>query len=403
MNYSDLMTLLSTPRPNGSPALDETLRSLRLWLDGRLIPHRTHTFTLYPFLWECLGAWIILSRTLLAAAAVLRWGWPALVIALLVLPGGLVDVATGFPLVSFIGRRQGESLILTFDPPDRPPSQELLLSAHADSKTELLDHRQRMFFLKSLRIGILLTVLIGVLSPVDRALLAAASPLAPWSFALQIGMCLALLFLSWGLGLNLSLGRLRPQSTGAVDNGAACAILLGLADRLQRGEIPLEKTRLTLAIFGGEEVNMQGSLAYAKGRAWPLPAAALNLEVMAQDGDYVIWDLDGFSLKLIPTAPEINRCIAQAIQAVTGHPPVHGGPVNSDGGSFLRYGIPAATLGTYHTVWHDRGFHLPSDNLSRIVPARLPEAVEILSHFARSVDQELFFANFANLRGFDPN
>jgi hypothetical protein len=138
---------------------------------------------------------------------------------------------------------------------------------------------------------------------------------------------------------------------------------------------------LILVLFAGEEVNMQGSQAYVREREWPQPARALNLEVMAQDGDYVLWEQDGYSLKLWPCSSEVNRDISQAVQQVTGSAPRLVGPVNSDGGSFLRHGIPASTLGTYDRQQKDRGFHSARDNLDRVVMERLPEAVKILSGF----------------------
>jgi Zn-dependent M28 family amino/carboxypeptidase len=199
---------------------------------------------------------------------------------------------------------------------------------------------------------------------------------------------LILLFLAWGLGLNMSLGRFRKQSQGAVDNGAACAILLGLAKRVNNGELDLEQTHLTLALFGGEEVNMQGSRAYTQSRDWPLQTIVINLEVMAQNGKYVYWEQDGTSLKLTPTSEKINKNISKSVQAVTGNPAEPAGPVNSDGYSFLRVGIPATTIGTYDTKFIDRGFHGPDDNLARVVMTRLPEAVDILSDFLHNHDQD---------------
>jgi putative aminopeptidase FrvX len=187
--------------------------------------------------------------------------------------------------------------------------------------------------------------------------------------------------LAWALGINLLTGRLLPPSQGAVDNGSSCAILLGLAKRLVNAEVDLGKTRLTLALFCGEEVNMQGSRAYVHGREWPLPAQAVNLEVMAQDGDYVYWEQDGFVLHLEPTSESVNQRVIRAITAVTGKPPRPVGPVISDGYSFLSVGIPAATIGTYDRRWIDTGFHHPTDNLDRVMMSRLEEGVEILLHF----------------------
>jgi hypothetical protein len=384
VDYNELMGWLSVPRPNASQAERRTLQALQAWLERRLIPYRLHSFRLYPYFFIAIGAWLILSRTLLALAIWLRWGWPAAVIAFLGLLGGTVDVALGVPLVGWPGATRGENLLIEFEPTD--PQQEIVFSAHYDTKSEFLDHRQRMFFIKNLPLGILLTVLLGLLGPLDRALLDASASWAPLTYVTGVLLSLPLLFLAWGLGLNLSLGRFCPPSQGAVDNGAACAILLGLADRVQNGELLLERTRLTLAIFSGEEVNMQGSHAYTAGRDWSLPTLAVNLEVMAQDGSYVYWEQDGTSLKLVPTSPQLNQTLAETVAEVCGAPAIPAGPVNSDGYSFLRVGVPAATLGTYDTKWVDRGFHSPADNLGRVVMERLPEAVEILARLVYKYD-----------------
>lgn len=396
VNYAELMAWLSRPRPNGSAALRATLQDLKGWLAGREIPYRVQPFALAPYFYEAIGAWIILSRTLLALAVWLRWGWPALAIALLSLPVGLLDVALNRPTLTRLRQVTGENILIEFEP--QIPQHELVLCAHYDSKTELLDHRQRMFFLKSLRFGILLTVILGILGVLDGWLAGRGVGFSGVIYALGVLLSLPLLYLAWGLGLNLATGRFLKPSQGAVDNGAACAILLGLADLLNRElnlartasdyHSPLQRTRLTLALFAGEEVNMQGSRAYARSRSWPLPVAALNLEVMAQDGAYVLWEQDGTALQLTPTHAGLNELVAQAVQAIAGQAPRRVGPVNSDAGSFLAAGVPAATLGTYDTRWVDTGFHRPTDNLGRVVLARLPEGVEILRRLIERVDQD---------------
>jgi Zn-dependent M28 family amino/carboxypeptidase len=201
------------------------------------------------------------------------------------------------------------------------------------------------------------------------------------------GLTIILLILAWGLGLNLSIGRLLAQSPGAVDNGAACAILLGLAHELARGEFSLKKTRVTVALFTGEEINMQGSRAYVMSKAWDLPAVAVNLEAMAQNGDYVLWQQDGSIFKLESTSLLVNQSVARAVRNVTRREALPAGPVISDGSSFLAASIPMAVLGTYDRHWVDSGFHRPTDNLSRVVLERLPEGVEILKQFLLDHDK----------------
>lgn len=388
VDYQALMSLFSIPRPNGSAAEAATGRALRRWLEARGIPCQVHSFRLYPFFFEAIGWWLILSRTLLAAAIGLRWGWPALAIALIGLAGGALDWTRGIPLVTWPGARRGENLIVEIEPDHgKPAVQEIVISAHYDSKTELLDHRGRAFFVRLLPLGMALTLLVGLLGLLD-ALLAAGKP--AWSgaaFVAGVALSVPLLVLAWGLGLNLALGRFVQPSTGAVDNGAACAVVAGLAERLAR-ENSLHQTRVTLALFTGEEANAQGSRAYVQSRAWPLPTAVVNLELLGQNGGYVIWQRDRTGFRWLPTSAAVNAPLADAVQDVTGQPPQPAGAINSDGASFLARGIATAVLGTQDPVWGLGGLHRPSDNLGRVELARLPEAVEILARFIRQMDEE---------------
>jgi acetylornithine deacetylase/succinyl-diaminopimelate desuccinylase-like protein len=376
IDYQALMKILSVPRPNGSPAERETARRLQSWLTERGIPYRSHGFLLYPYFFEAIGVWLILSRTLLAFSIWQHWGWLALPVALVGLAGGTLDTAMHIPLVSWPGARRGENLLIEFGPPGA--RREIILSAHYDSKTELLDHHRRAFFLRNLRFGIFLSLLLGLAGPLETILRAQGSPWVGFLAGFIATLALPLLLLAWGLGLNLSLGRRVRPSQGAVDNGAAVAILLGLAHRLHLQGAP-SHTRVTIALFTGEEVNMQGSRAYVRSRDWPLPTAAVNLEIMAQDGEYVFWEHDGNAFGLVPTSGAVNEAVQAAVREATGKPPRPAGPVNSDGFSFLSAGIPTAVLGTYSARWGVAGFHRPSDNLERVVIERLPEGVEILT------------------------
>jgi hypothetical protein len=373
------MRILSQPRPSGSAAERDTVHALQNWLTSRGLPCRLQAFPLYPYFFICVGLWMLCAHTLLAISIWLQWGWVTSLLAMFGILGGLLDTAFDLPLVTWSGKTTGQNILIEFDVPN--PKRELVISAHYDSKTELLDHHARTFFVRNLRFGIALAILLGILSPLQKYLPTAwANPI----YIISIVLTIPLLFLVWGLGLNLSLGQLRRNpSQGAVDNGAACAILLGLAQKIADGHVALENTKLTLALFGGEEVNMQGSRAYSLGREWTLLSAALNLEVMGQDGHYVFWEQDGMSLKLFPTDAALNQAIAEAVEKVTGKPAQAAGPINSDGYSFLRAKIPVTTLGTYDRQLESRGFHLPSDNLDRVKMDRLPEGVEILAQFIR--------------------
>lgn len=391
VDYAELMSFLSVPRPNGSAAEVATGRALFAWLTARGIPCRLHAFRLYPYFFEAVGVWLILSRTLLVAAIWLRWGEPALAIALVGLAGGTLDWMFGIPLVTWPGARRGENLIVELDPAANgrePATQEIVISAHYDSKTELLDHRRRAFFVRLLPLGMVLTLLVGLLGLADGLVAASAPGWANAAFVAGIVLSLPLLFLAWGLGLNLALGRLVQPSSGAVDNGAACAVLAGLAERLTQEDASLGQTAVTLAFFTGEEANLQGSRAYVRDRDWCLPVTAVNLELLGQDGGYVYWERDAMGFRAMSTAAGVNTAVAAAVQEVTGQLPQPAGSINSDGASFLAQGIPTAVLGTRDQELGLGGMHRPSDTLGRVNTARLPEAVEILARFVRHFDAE---------------
>ena len=376
-DYHELMEILSVPRPNGSAAERQTGRALKDWLARHGIPFRRQAFRLYPYFFECIGLWLILSGGLLALAIWGRWGWVTLPIALLGLLGGTLGVAINLPLVTWPGARRAENILIEFEPSET--RQEIIFSAHYDTKTEVLDHHRRMFFLEKLKFGIGLTALLGVWGPLQWWL--AGYPWGEIVFWASVLLTIPMLLLTWGFGLHLSLGRLLEPSQGAVDNGTSCAILFGLAERLAAGEIPLEGKKITLALFTGEEVNMQGSRAYVAQREWPLPAAAVNLEVMAQDGETVYWEQDGTVFRLLPTAEKANQAFAAALEQVTGEAARPFGPVTSDGGSFLLAGIPATTIGTLDSRLGATGLHSPADNLARVAFERLPQGVEVLEAF----------------------
>jgi hypothetical protein len=384
-DYSHLMDIFSRPRPNGSRAEVETSKQIQEWLRKRGIPFHVHTFRLYPYFFECIGAWLIISRLALALVVWLRLGWVSVPVALIALLGATLDQAFHIPLVTWFGARRGENIIVEIGA--EKPAREVIFSSHYDSKTELLDHNQRMFFLKNIPTGIVLTVLLGAVGPLDAWLTAQASPYSSWVYWAGVTLSLPLLFLAGGMGINMLAGRLVEPSQGAVDNGGSCAVLLGLAEKLheetQQGNSKLENTRITLALFTGEEVDRQGSAAYASWRTsqtggWSLTAAVVNLEVMAQDSHYVFWEKEGSVFKLEPTNPEVNQAIIKSVRDVTGRDPQPGGPIISDGAPFMHAGIPTGVMGTLDSQFGFGGFHRPTDNRQRIIMDRLPEGVEIL-------------------------
>lgn len=380
----DLPDFLTVPRPNGSVALRQTAQSLRQWLAARGIPYQIQTFPLRAWCNEALGLWLIGMALLLVAAVVGRWGWPALAIAVLNVGVGVAEVIFSWPLVSRLGQTTGENILVTF--PAAQAAREVILCAHYDTKTEALDHKRRRLFTANLLPAMIVCVAAGGFGGADAFLATGGSPFVAFTYPLAIALSLSVLAFSLGMGLNLATGRLLPrQSRGAVDNGAACAVLLELCQRLATGKIEAKGVTVTVAFFAGEEVTMQGSQAYVDSRPWPLPATALNLECLGQDGDYVVWQADGTVLTRCPTDPGINAALEAAVRSVTGRQVQMAPFLNSDAYSFLRRGIRAATLGSLDSRLGLTELHGPLDHPGRVTAARLEEAVLVLREFLKAM------------------
>ncbi len=378
------MQIFSVPRPSGSPGEQQTLVALQGWLAQRGIDYQVSRFRIYPYSNELIGLWLLLSSVLLTLTVVLRWPWPMLVLVGLAMACVIANVVLSWPLVIWPIAGTGENVLVHFTAAQA--QRELVIATHYDSKTELFDHTitGQLFGRLSLCIGLALVVLL--LGGLDRALFTTGSP---WSLAIQIVSLILVLpvqIVVGAVGLNLLPGRWIRQSQGAIDNGAACAILLGLAEQLAIADL-LQNTHVTLAFFGGEEVSMQGSRAYIRSRTWALPTAVINLELLGQNGPYVLWRYEGNVLTSVPTDSALSAQVASIVQEQTGQPAQFVGGINSDGYAFIQAGLPTSVFGSYDTIQGGSGLHRPSDNPDRVVTERLAETVAILAAFVQGYDQ----------------
>ncbi len=198
VDFTELMQILSRPRPSGSTAERAVVRALQAWLAAHGVPFRLQSFPLYPYFLVCVGLWMLCAHTLLAVSIWLRWGWASSLIAVLGILGGLVDTAFDIPLVTWPGKTNGQNILIEFE--SAHPNRELVISAHYDSKTELFDHQVRYFFIRNLPVGIGLAIFLGILSPLEKYL--PSFWIGPVYF-LSVLLTIPLLFLVWGLGLNL--------------------------------------------------------------------------------------------------------------------------------------------------------------------------------------------------------
>ncbi len=136
------------------------------------------------------------------------------------------------------------------------------------------------------------------------------------------------------------------------------------------------------------EAQMQGALAWVRQRdVWPAPAFAINLEILGQDGRFVLWERDGTALRRLATSVELNAGLGKAIQSVTGVAALRAPDISSDAFAFLSRRIPATTMGSFDAEKADRGLRSRHDNPDRVAPSRLHEALAVLSQFLTDTDR----------------
>ena len=159
---------------------------------------------------------------------------------------------------------------------------------------------------------------------------------------------------SWDLG------------TGAIDDGAGCAIITAAALRAQQGGQPLRTIRVLWA--GSEELGGFGGLAYAKAHANEPHALAMESDFGADR----VWRVDlNFAAANKPLAVKVSAALAP-MGIVTG-------ATKAGGGTDVEPIIAAQKLavvdlqqdGTRYFDLH----HTPDDTLDKIDPAQLEQNV----------------------------
>jgi len=156
--------------------------------------------------------------------------------------------------------------------------------------------------------------------------------------------------------------------TGAIDDGAGCAILLEAARRI--GELK-EKPRRTIRVvlFANEEFGLTGAKAYAAAHAAELPKHILAGE--SDFGSGKVWRL---SSRVAPESLPAMDAIAKILAPLG----VERGDNESGGGADLSPMAPARVPlislgqdGTTYFDWH----HTANDTLDKIDPKDLDQNV----------------------------
>lgn len=271
--------------------------------------------------------------------------------------------------------------------PARHASQRLIFSAHYDTKTDLLDHVERAP-IELLALPIVPLMLLGSLAGAasrrarrGARLLRGTASVAGWAGLLYGGL----------LFTTLSAGAFVPaRSPGALDDGASCAVLVRLAERLA-AQAPLERTDVEVLLLSAEEVGVQGSWVYAAQRfATPpeLPTALVNLEGLGASADHGVLPTERFTTRAYAADPGLVALLADVHRQHFGVElstlPVGGA---TDARSFLAHGVPAATLYSEEPgVLFPRHLHSARDDRSRLDPSALDASVAYLLDVARAAD-----------------
>lgn len=378
--FIPILDIFSSPRANGSKALQDTYEKMCSWLTERNISYFSHRYTVRPYFIEIVGGVFLLYTGILTLSVFLRWEWFAFFVSVGLLALIHLEASKNIPIFSRIGSMISENLVIEFSPAN--PKKELVLSAHYDSKTEFFGYKVRNVLFKLMPIGFVFALLLGFLSLLNVFL---NSEIV---YTLNLVLSTFLLLTVGLLGINFLLGRLGSQSKGVIDNGVACAILLKMAENLSR-DFSLEETKVTIVLFTGEECAAQGSIAFVEDTSFDLPTTSLNLELLGQDGPYMTWDsYGGMSFPKFSADEVLNDSIKRLVKEQTEQDfVVLNGPAGTDSVAFLANGIPSTSLGTLDVASRNKDLHRPSDNLDRVNIERLPETIQLLTKFLVQFDK----------------
>jgi acetylornithine deacetylase/succinyl-diaminopimelate desuccinylase-like protein len=376
--------LAETPRENGSAALHQTARLLFDLLHAAGLEVEAIPFVAHPYALRLAGVIALFGGLAYLGAIRARRGGLALAIALALPALLLAELSWYVPVFGWVGA-ETEHHVLARVRPEGEPVQRLILAAHYDTKTDLLDHVERapIELASPALIALLVAGALALATAPRRRFARGLARVAGWGGA------------AWGVGLfaALSAGAFVPaRSPGALDDGGACAVLVRLAERLA-SEGSLERTEVELLWLAAEEVGVQGSWAYAAQRfASPpdVPTWVINLEGIGASLEIGAAGLERFVLTSHAADPRLVDLVAGVVRARAGREMEVtrvGGA--TDARSFLAHGVPAVTLFSREPgARFPRGLHSRRDDRSRLDESALDGTLDLLAAVVRAADRE---------------
>ncbi|UCE03262.1 MAG: M28 family peptidase [Candidatus Latescibacterota bacterium] len=358
----ELLAQLDYARENASEQLAQAGALLESTLSAAGTQPHSLTFDCHAARDTWLSVALLLFTVMLLTAAWRSRRW--LIGCALALTLGLAGIAgLADPLLPSARQTSIEVVV----EPREPSRSEVVLAAHYDSKTELFDHVERsvLFGASVLLAGA--TILLRLRRPRRVRVVASAAAFATLLCALQ-----------W------SALPLRGRSHGAIDDGAACVLLVQLATTLQTE--PLQRTRVRLVWFSGEEVGAQGSAAYLRARRVDEPVRVINLEGIGAGSRLATSSHEWTWPGIRSVAPELLA----ALERAAGEPLVDlVVPLFTDAGMFLRAGLGAVTLLNVApgavTIRH---LHGPGDRMHAVDWRGYEKSRRTLLRFLAAIDDE---------------
>ena len=383
--WDDLLVVLAeTPRENGTAALHRAAEFLRGTLETAGLEVALAPLTAAPYRLRLAGV-VILAGMILYWRLSRAGRWQGALAASLVLAVALLaEIELELPVWGWLGAETQHVVVARV--PARAPERVLAFAAHYDSKTDLLDHVERA------PVDWLGAPLLALLPVGALALRASQRGGRGARVAGRFAGALGWASLVYGIlaFAALSAGAFLPRrSPGALDDGAACAVLVRLAERIAAE--PLAHTHVEVWLFPAEEVGVQGSSAFAAaGFASPpaLPVAVVNLEGVGASAHHVVVSRERFLLRSFAPDPALvallDRVHREQFSRPLGELPFGGA---TDARSFLARGVPAATLMTLEAGSPFlRHLHSARDSRERVDEAALDASLDYLLAVAQAVD-----------------
>jgi hypothetical protein len=377
--------LAEVPRENGTPALHQSASYLVEAFHTAGIEVQRFPYTAHPYETRFLGLFVLVICVLYFFFAWRKRLLAAGLLSLLIPVVVVLDVEFSLPLFGGLRAERQENIVARI--PARSAKQRLIFTAHYDTKTDLFDHVVRT------PIQVLGFPLCGLMIVAAFTGLAAQKTSAIGKRAERLVNLVGKAALLYGPAFFAALSAgavLTARSPGALDDGAACAVLVRAATELAKAP-PLDQTDVEVILFSGEELGAEGSAQYVKAR-FPehgmLPSYVINLDPIGASSRLAVTGDDRRLFRSYRPDPQIVAGLGSVFRQITNSPlnlTSRGG--TTDAVSFEARGIPAATLiSEVSRFIIPRGMHTANDKRSRIDLSSLDLTKEIIVRFTQEAD-----------------